>query len=763
MDTPIHNSTIGERVNTPDIGAGSRSQSAVWLHRITAWVILGATVILAHGWSLHDGLGLDDHWHYRTFRESGWSLPELLDATTIRSKDLYELWWQDRPVQFQYSRPLSVALMKVVYAVTGGSVFAQHVVNLSLHWIGAILVSALCFRMTRHRFWAIAGGILFIVYPLSVNAVAWLAAQNMILQTVLLLGAMLAYANASNLDLSVSASTSLIKASPTHRGWLALAVTLWIGALFSRENAIVLPAILVAMDVAFGGWKFAWSRRVAYVIFAVIGIAFLIWRLGYFYEPMPDVYVRKSTEPGFFLWCIAKLLHFVCSAVWVAPMTVGPTGRFNPFTEAPIDIALMLAIVTVVATTYFIIARRARGFWIWPLWILLTMAPMIPVLATPHSGYICGVAIAIGLVLGPASAYQRKSRRVYIATTTLAMVAIAISVGMLKVNRLLWKGLLYGEHFVATSLRSQPLPQSTTDVYFINLPFAAVYAKEHVVAANGFDHDTLKCHVLTFAPDLPRMSQPSSIVQLDAHRFSLTVDSQPYFSRLLGRFLIDGFREGGQLITGDKLSGDGYDVKVARATEEGVYQLIFAFDKPLADPTRAYFVSSEECGAMQIRFLESVDEASALAALPETPDSLDVIHAAASDIVRGDLKSADVLFAATDSPLKAIKLAATTQIKNIIQPLATATASSTIHAFDDFKISEKEVQELRKWWHDSIDANTIAQVFDRRIELLEIRHRRDELKRGRKLISRFIQCDLYLTGTPFPGPRVKPRSASSLD
>ena len=763
MDTPIAHNHDNPTIEPADVRADAQSPANTWMHRIAACVILGVAVLLAHGWSLHDGLGLDDNWHYRTFRESGWSLPELLDATTIRSGDLYNLWWQDHPVQFQYSRPVSVALMKSVYAITGGSVLAQHAVNLLLHWIGAILISALCYRMTRQRFWSVFGGILFIVYPLSVNAVAWLAAQNMILQTVLLLAAMLAYARASNLDMNINATEPATTASPMRRGWLALTVILWVGALFSRENAIILPAILVAMDVAFGGWKFAWTRKIAYVIFAVVGIAFLIWRLGYYYEPMPDVYVRRSSEPGFILWCLAKLLHFVCSAVWLSPMAVGPTGRINPFTEAPFDIVLMLVIVVAIGSIYIAITRKARGFWIWPLWILLTMAPMIPVLATPHSGYICGVAAAIGLILAPAVAYHRTPRRAYVATTTLAIVAMGLCIGMLKVNRLLWKGLLYGEQYVATSLRAQPIPAETTDVYFINLPFAAVYAKEHLVDANHLNYAALKCHVLTFAPNLPRMDQPSSITQLDAHRFTLTVESQPYFSRLLGRFLIDGFRSGGQLQTGDKFAADGFDVEVTKATDEGVFELLFRFEKPLNDPSSLFIVSSDECGAMQIAFMESNHHDIELPPLPAIPETLNAINTAASDTINGDPNAVDTIFAATHSPMKAIRLAGINQLRHVVQTMSIATASDAMHVFDDFNIGESEVDHLRKWWFGSIDADSIAQVFKDRNEHLEIRHRRDELKRGRALIAKYLKCDLYLTGKPFPGPRVKSRSTTASD
>ncbi|NOX57488.1 MAG: hypothetical protein GXP29_01350, partial [Planctomycetes bacterium] len=292
--SPTHN-PLPKPTGQDSPGANAGSKTSPWVYRFLTLAVLAATVLLAHGWSLWDGLGIDDHWHYRTIRQTGWSPSELLDATTIRSADLFKLWWQDAPVQFQYSRPLSVALMKLVYTVTDGNVFAQHAVNLTLHLLAACLVTALCTKLTSHRFWSVAGGVLFVVYPLSVNAVGFLAAQNMVLQTVLLLGAILAYVRASQLNLNISATGVAASTPGLNHRWFALAVILWIGALFSRENAIVLPVVLLAMDVAFGGWKQAWRKKPAYLIMAVLGVAFLIWRLGFFYEPMPDVYVRRSS------------------------------------------------------------------------------------------------------------------------------------------------------------------------------------------------------------------------------------------------------------------------------------------------------------------------------------------------------------------------------------------------------------------------------------------------------------------------------------
>ncbi len=102
--------------------------------------------------------------------------------------------------------------------------------------------------------------------------------------------------------------------------------------------------------------------------------------------------------------------------------------------------------------------------------------------------------------------------------------------------------------------------------------------------------------------------------------------------------------------------------------------------------------------------------------------------------------------------MTAIQLAATKKLKRIVKPIAIATASSVIEVFDDSRITKSEAKRLRDWWFTKIDRKTIDLVFGRRAEFEDIRERRDELKRGRALIGKYIQCDLYLTGKPFPGP-----------
>ena len=61
------------------------------------------------------------------------------------------------------------------------------------------------------------------------------------------------------------------------------------------------------------------------------------------------------------------------AAVWLSPLTVGPTGRFNPLLEVPGDCLFMFVILAVMGAGYFVACRRARGWWLWPLWLSLYM------------------------------------------------------------------------------------------------------------------------------------------------------------------------------------------------------------------------------------------------------------------------------------------------------------------------------------------------------------------------------------------------------
>jgi len=125
-------------------------------------------------------------------------------------------------------------------------------------------------------------------------------------------------------------------------------------------------------------------------------------------SPMPDFYFQRPTSSAYVLWWLAKLLHYLTATVWLSPMTIGPSGRYHPWTEVPGDCVLMVAILAIMSVGYYTACRGFAdggsgqgGFWrgccrSCPSWPHLTTA-------------ICQHRFAIAMTLAPAAHETRPT------------------------------------------------------------------------------------------------------------------------------------------------------------------------------------------------------------------------------------------------------------------------------------------------------------------------------------------------------------------
>ncbi len=720
-------------------------------------VILAAAVAVSHGWALADGMFLDDHWHRLRFENDPWTMGSLLDSTTIEPARFVDMWWQDKTARWQYARPGAVVIAKAVYRFCPSPVVTLHALSIGLHLIGALLVHHLCLRMTGRRGWSIVGALIFVFYSHSVYAVGWLAAQNSVLQTVLTLGALAAYARASGLDLdagrkedrgterrrdsgtegqrdretaqragTVSTPASRrpsippsLRPSVLQRGWFAAAIALWAAAMLCRESAVILPVFAGAFDVAFGGWRHARARWGPYLVFAGLGGAYLLWRFAYFHHPIPDYYVRRYDGPGYVVWWLAKLLHYVTAVVWQSPLTVGPTGRMDPLAEVPGDLVLMLGIVGIMGAGYVLATRGARGWWIWPTWIVLSVLPVVPLMAAPHSGYMPGAGFAIAMVLG--AGLHGRVRPVWIGrwSRPVAAAFLIATMSYLPVYRTMWYSMLAAERYTAVHVAASPPPSEATDLFFINLPFVNVYAEAHfdelLPAAEG--GATRRVHVLTYAPDLLRMDRACRIAQLDAHRFSVSVEGRGYFSGTLGRLLIEAFRDGGRFEAEDTVRGELFDVTVARVDEEGVRELVFRFHEPLSSPRYAFYAVTEACGAGRLAFAGPANES------------------------RGQVSVQS----------RSVDAAAPAEQVFPVEPRVICVESPELGAAAGLEVPGWGAHGRTLGDVTKHGTGLDRQAIERELDTL--RWTRDRVYRIREIAGRIIRSDLYLTGPSFPGPR----------
>jgi hypothetical protein len=751
---PTPNPPTDTDTTAPVAGAG---------YLIRGTLTLAIVTIILHGFSLFDGTILDDYWHQKGLREHGWSFGELLKTLIIAPGDFIHAWWQTQDVRWDYLRPFFIVCMKTLYVIVGkGDPTALHAFSIALHFISALLIWRLAWLLTHNQTWSLVGALLFVVYPHTVVTVAWPSSQNVVIQTALLLGTLLCYIRASGLGVAPDARATK---SPVHpaslgKGPLTWVMLLWLLALFTRENAILMPAILVSFDLAFGGVRHAWARRWFYLSCFIIGCGFMLWRQGLGIHPLPEVYCRRPAgDWGEYLpWLFAKFLHYICASIWLAPMTVGPTGRFNPWTEAPGDCILMLSIVGGLAGFYFLAARKARGWWIWPLWIALFIVPVAAVIATPHSGYMSAVGFALAAAVGTSAAIRTQSRRIARTAVGLSFFYASGMGFMAGVNRLQWFGTDAAEKYTPNWVMVDPPDQSTTDVFFINLPFVNVYCKPNLVARLGPWFDDANVHVLAYAPQPFSMSRdylPESMVpklrtiveQIDAHSFTLAIDGQPYFSRLLGRFLLEAFRGRELFKTGQVVPGELFDTTILSADEQGVWKLRFTFERRLDDPANCFYLVSSDCGAARIRFNDLTDGHSPLRWTPPTlVDAVSMVEA-------GHAAAAEMLFAAAASD----DAGQTENVREAFRPVALHMATVLGGPFQD-QLAEHDLtadqwREFAAWWRANVDDRAIAKTWHRRHDFDELIYLRSESDWDRFVASFAVDTDLYLTGPPFPGPR----------
>lgn len=784
----------------PDAGrtgaaAGSLTPRAPQARRLEwlAVLLLTSVVLLAHGWSLNDGLFFDDHLHHHQYPDADGSLRGLLDATTVAPDQFIQSWWQTEPIAWHYTRPFAVLLVRVVLLATGGSVAALHGLSILLHLASVLMIYVLCMRLTRRPFWAFAGAMLFAVYAHTVYAVGWLAAQNAVLQTTLMLAALLCYVRASRLELCPAgpprtltgaapgeartpeqgAPASSTGTSGYDRRFLVLAVGLWLLAMMSREGAVVFPVIAASFDLAFGGRRHLRRRWPVFALLGTIAIGFIVWRMTVVYHPVPDFYLRRYDGPGYVGWWLIKLLHYVTAVVWQSPLMFGPTLRLDPLREVPGDCLLMLAIVGIMGTGYVLACRGVAGWWIWPLWILLSVLPVVPMMASPHSGYMPGVGFAVAMVLGAGLRDRTRPSGVGRWSPAVAIAFLVATCSYVPIYRAMWNSVMAAERITMEQVRIDPPPPATTDVFFINLPFVNVYANlyldpvpegetEPVVDGGVAGHRRLfpqgvRSHVLTWSNNVLRMDQRCRLEQHDGHRFSIRLlEGRPYFSGPMGRFLVEAMRGGDRLTAGQVVPGELFDVHVLEADEQGVRELTFTFHEPLSSPQYCFYLATEAREAVRVRFA-APDAFSA--ADPDLGLSSDgridpgEVAAMGHRLLTGAADAGTALLAVMDGGDQPARAAAWDAFRTVALPVAEALAAPQADLLSGEAPGPEDVARLAGWWSCHVGDGLLEAVWLGRYDFASLRRRRDALFRIRAVAEKIILTDLYMTGPPFPGPR----------
>lgn len=543
--------------------------------------------------TLWDGRFFDDHWHHETIRRADWTWNDLIESATFDLPgELATLWWQERPLQWRYARPIAMAFMKLEHALTGGDPFWIHAFALAWHAATAALVYFLGAWALRHRGWAFFAALLFALHPHAVFTLGWTAARNALVSGLFFVAAMHVYGLASFVGRSLDDRYCRKR---TFFAWL-----LWLLALFSRETAVILPLLLPVLDFLIGRWSLVRQRLVVHGFFATTLATYLYWRLAIFpTSAPPDIYFTTPSGPAYALWAAGKLLHLLFAHTVFTPMFLG-LATYGQNGGAWIEYAVMAGVLLTLTIFYVIATRREPLRAFWSIWLVAAFVPVIPVFVMPHFAYLAAPAFAFA-VASMLRGFSKAPRNV------AAAFVVAASLWTIAIYRICWRGIVRSEQLVAAQIQATtPLADlpargfARPRVYFLNLPVSAIYTA--VALRDLWPTDEIEGYVLTFADHPLQMQSPSAIEVLNDHEFEIEIKEGAYFSGMSGCMLIDGMRTSGPLREGQAIDAGPFLARVIFADETGIRRLRFTFQDSLNAPHTFFYLSTPEQPAARIRF-----------------------------------------------------------------------------------------------------------------------------------------------------------------
>ncbi|HEV8132206.1 MAG TPA: tetratricopeptide repeat protein [Acidobacteriota bacterium] len=304
-------------------------------------------------------------------------VPLIKDSQEIRS-------WKNLPQIFGRTgyRPIRTLTYALDYWLFGPDPFFFHLTNVLMHAANAILVFLLLRGIFRNARSALAGALLFSCHPAQTAAVAYISGRKDVLATGFILAALLCF---------VRYRESANKNRPVLLGSLAL----FLLALFSKEVAVVFPALLFGWDFFDSHWgpdafkqERLWQRakkvfldhRWLYGPMLLGGMAFLYYAQFVMYASRKKGFWGGSALNNY-LTSIKLFCHYLWLAIFPYPLVADYRGIF-PVAAGMRDWTVWVGLVLAIAFFYSLYrAMRRRPRMAFGLfWFLVTLLPVIQLL-----------------------------------------------------------------------------------------------------------------------------------------------------------------------------------------------------------------------------------------------------------------------------------------------------------------------------------------------------------------------------------------------
>ncbi len=309
--------------------------------------------------------------------------------------------------------PLTYLSFAVDYQLFGLHPAGFHFSNLVLHVANAIVIYFLLLRLHESRGVAVSAALLWALHPVQVESVAWISERKNLLSTLFFLLAFAAYVRCSE--------------APRARGRV-LVFVLYLAALLSKVNTIVLPAVTLAYELIL-------RRRLRRQDVAM-ALGLLACGIGLAWVNLHDNPSHGAAYHGGSLTVTLRTISTVIPR-YLGIITV-PFGLSSYYAVTlrgswlePTVAAAVIGIVALVLVTAWLGWRGApAAFWL--AWFGITLSPMLnlvpfPALMNDRYLYVPSLGLVVALVQLTHAGLQRLGL-VRFARGLAAAVALGLGV-----------------------------------------------------------------------------------------------------------------------------------------------------------------------------------------------------------------------------------------------------------------------------------------------------------------------------------------------
>ena len=403
------------------------------------WLWLGLSIaalaLLASGVGIRNGFAYDDRW----------IVVENANAHSLnRPWELFGTTYWPLARGAMLYRPLAILIYAVQWVLGRGSPLLFHLMNVSLYVADAVLVLLLGLQcLPRGAAWVAAA--LFAVHPAHVEAVANVVGQAELWTCLVILGAVLIYVRERQGGVTLP------------RGPAITIVALYAAGMLIKENAIVLPALLVTAELFLVRDTRPWRERADGLLtlllwMALFAAAFLWARtrvIGEFGGDTEHPSLRHLSMGQRALLMLGLVPEFGRLLVWPDHLSADYSPRMVPgYTGWNAGLIPGAVLLVCVAILFFVSWRRAAVVTFGIAWFAIAILPvsniLIPsgiliaerTLLVPSVGVLLAAAVLVPWIV---ERVTRQTRLVRIGAAGLLAIVLTLGIGRSVERTYSWK------------------------------------------------------------------------------------------------------------------------------------------------------------------------------------------------------------------------------------------------------------------------------------------------------------------------------------